>query len=188
MPDNPFYNTAWRQKPDYQGGFLLDGGVHQMAGLRYLLEAFGLRLQSVSASAMLIRDDLAPFDTLQALFKTNDPKVGGMFMSSLGQEVSKGPSLVLCGSKALLEMTRGQHGYTLSIRKGRQDTALGTYGATGVDEEFVAFAEALTAGPDSEAAKIVAQKSGPRAALEDVRCIEESLNSAQSQEWRPLSV
>ncbi len=35
--DNKYYNTPWRTKPEYQGGFLLDGGVHYTAGIRILL-------------------------------------------------------------------------------------------------------------------------------------------------------
>lgn len=27
-PGNKYYETEWRKKPGYQGGFLLDGGVH----------------------------------------------------------------------------------------------------------------------------------------------------------------
>lgn len=27
-PGNKWYETEWRKKPEYQGGFLLDGGVH----------------------------------------------------------------------------------------------------------------------------------------------------------------
>lgn len=27
-PGNKWYETGWRKKPEYQGGFLLDGGVH----------------------------------------------------------------------------------------------------------------------------------------------------------------
>ncbi|KAG9098916.1 hypothetical protein FRC06_005838, partial [Ceratobasidium sp. 370] len=32
-----WYNTAWRTVPEYQGGFVLDGGVHHAAALRLIL-------------------------------------------------------------------------------------------------------------------------------------------------------
>lgn len=35
-PGGKYYETAWRKVPDYQGGFLLDGGVHYTDMLRYI--------------------------------------------------------------------------------------------------------------------------------------------------------
>lgn len=34
---NKYFHTSWRQIPSYQGGFVLDGGVHDIALLRLIL-------------------------------------------------------------------------------------------------------------------------------------------------------
>jgi predicted dehydrogenase len=34
---NKYFHTTWRQTPAYQGGFVLDGGVHDVALLRMIL-------------------------------------------------------------------------------------------------------------------------------------------------------
>ncbi|KAL7009267.1 hypothetical protein EMMF5_000897 [Cystobasidiomycetes sp. EMM_F5] len=107
-PENPYYNTAWRKNPEYQGGFLLDGGVHFVAGIRYLLSALGVQMASVSAFNCLIRDDLAPFDTLQGVIKTDNERVGGTFIISMAHEVSKPSGYVIRGSKAIITVKSKQ--------------------------------------------------------------------------------
>jgi len=63
-----WYNTAWRTVPDYQGGFLLDGGVHNAAALRVILP-FSLGTSTVSGIASLTREYLKPQDTIQAVIQ-----------------------------------------------------------------------------------------------------------------------
>ncbi|KAL1740407.1 hypothetical protein HDZ31DRAFT_67970 [Schizophyllum fasciatum] len=62
--DNKYYNTSWRTVPKYQGGFLLDGGVHFAAGLRTVL---GRPIDRISSFAALNRDILPPHDTIHAI-------------------------------------------------------------------------------------------------------------------------
>ncbi|KAG6822677.1 hypothetical protein H0H92_012962, partial [Tricholoma furcatifolium] len=61
-----WYKTPWRTVPDYQGGFLLDGGVHTVAALRVMLPA---RLTHLSGFASLNKDYLAPHDTINAVVR-----------------------------------------------------------------------------------------------------------------------
>lgn len=58
--------TQWRTVPDYQGGFLLDGGVHFVAGLAAM---FG-PIQSVFGLSSLSWEHLAPKDTVTAVCRT----------------------------------------------------------------------------------------------------------------------
>ncbi|CAE6428749.1 unnamed protein product [Rhizoctonia solani] len=68
--DNKYYQTSWRTVPDYQGGFLLDAGVHTNAALRRVLgSSFPLDTAKVSSFASLTRDYLAPHDTFQAVIQ-----------------------------------------------------------------------------------------------------------------------
>ncbi|KAJ7625542.1 hypothetical protein FB45DRAFT_1083826 [Roridomyces roridus] len=64
--DNKYYKTPWRTIPAYQGGFLLDGGVHTCAALRVLLPRL---LTHVSGFASLNYDHLKPHDTIHAVVK-----------------------------------------------------------------------------------------------------------------------
>ncbi|KAJ7811918.1 hypothetical protein B0H14DRAFT_2858646 [Mycena olivaceomarginata] len=59
--DNKYYKTPWRTVPDYQGGFLLDGGVHTVAALRTMLPE---PLTHLSSFASLNHDHLKPHDTI----------------------------------------------------------------------------------------------------------------------------
>ncbi|KAL1858281.1 hypothetical protein VTK73DRAFT_7865 [Phialemonium thermophilum] len=64
-PDgNPWHATEWRNIPDYQGGFILDGGVHNAALLRAVLPDLPERIISV---ATLHRSHLPPHDTVMGL-------------------------------------------------------------------------------------------------------------------------
>jgi len=62
--NSKWYKTPWRTVPDYQGGFLLDGGVHTIAALRVVLPR---PLTHLSAFASLNKDYLKPHDTFQAI-------------------------------------------------------------------------------------------------------------------------
>ena len=66
---NLSFETAWRKKPEYQGGFLLDGGVHFIAGTRVMLGPSNLIVR-LSALTKLTRDYLPPVDTVDAIMKT----------------------------------------------------------------------------------------------------------------------
>ncbi|GAA5917754.1 hypothetical protein JCM6882_001315 [Rhodosporidiobolus microsporus] len=93
--------TGWRSKPDYQGGFILDGGVHFAAGLRHILSP-SHSLTSIFARASQIQPHLPPTDSLTGLLTaspsspssyTPDPphdnapkEVYGTFAFSFGTE------------------------------------------------------------------------------------------------------
>lgn len=68
-----WYNTPWRTIPDYQGGFLLDGGVHTIAALRTMLPS---SFKTLSGFASLNKDWLAPHDTINAVVQSADGSHG----------------------------------------------------------------------------------------------------------------
>jgi predicted dehydrogenase len=53
----------------YQGGFLLDGGVHYAAGIRMVL---GVPIERVSSFGRLNKEHLAPIDTVHATLHLAD--------------------------------------------------------------------------------------------------------------------
>lgn len=64
LPDGSSYHgTTWRTVPDYQGGFLLDGGVHWAALLRTVLPK-RYKPAGVVAFKSLHRAHMVPHDTL----------------------------------------------------------------------------------------------------------------------------
>ncbi|KDQ32487.1 hypothetical protein PLEOSDRAFT_1091124 [Pleurotus ostreatus PC15] len=65
--ESKWYKTPWRTVPDYQGGFLLDGGVHTAAALRVMLPS---PLTHLSGFASLNKDYLPPHDTIHAIAKS----------------------------------------------------------------------------------------------------------------------
>jgi len=67
--ESKWYKTPWRTVPDYQGGFLLDGGVHTIAALRAMLPH---QLTHLSGFASLNKDYLKPHDTIHAIVKAGD--------------------------------------------------------------------------------------------------------------------
>ena len=76
--------TSWRKTPSYQGGFLLDGGVHFTAGIRLLLSAGrGTCIETLSAHTAQLQAHLPPADTVDATMKTNTG-ITGSFSVSFG--------------------------------------------------------------------------------------------------------
>jgi predicted dehydrogenase len=63
--ENPYYQTAWRQKPAHPGGFLSDHGVHSAAVFRMVLG----EVESVTGEVAQMRADLIPADTLSATLR-----------------------------------------------------------------------------------------------------------------------
>lgn len=73
--------TAWRKTPHYQGGFLLDGGVHYVAATRRLLGSD--KPVAISAYTTLLQKHLPPVDTVNAIWKT-ESGASGTFSVSFG--------------------------------------------------------------------------------------------------------
>ena len=62
---NKYYVTKWRAQPQYQGGYILDGGVHEICKLRMM---FG-DVEEVAAITHQFKSDLPPADTLTCSLK-----------------------------------------------------------------------------------------------------------------------
>ncbi|KAL5520816.1 hypothetical protein ACEPAF_2819 [Sanghuangporus sanghuang] len=116
--DSKWYKTPWRTVPDYQGGFLLDGGVHSVAILRTLLLD---PLKQVTSFASLSRPHLPPQDTITALIsctpvserssESKDKKTHGIFELSFAAPAPSrsevGNTIILTGDKGWLEIATG---------------------------------------------------------------------------------
>lgn len=72
--------TSWRKTPAYQGGFLLDGGVHMVAALRLILGSED-PITTVSAQSQQLQEYLPPVDTVDAVVKTQSGASGVVSLS-----------------------------------------------------------------------------------------------------------
>ena len=92
---NKYYQTEWRKTPEYQGGFLLDGGVHFIAGIRVLLGGGGVKVKKVSAFTTQQQEYLPPVDTVDATFQLDNGGTGS-FSISFGTTYSGSEWSVAC--------------------------------------------------------------------------------------------
>jgi len=169
-----YFETVWRKKPEYQGGFVLDGGVHFVAGTRLLLgeEAKPVALTAYST---LLREHLPPVDTVNSVWLTKSG-ISGTFSVSFGTTLSgneytiaaeKG-SVSVIGSKVIVRQGEENEGKFSEINfKDRGE-------GNGVEQEVAAWAEALTKGQ-------TISKQSPEEALADLEILEKILRSGEAQ-------
>ncbi|KAJ1568950.1 hypothetical protein HK405_011881 [Cladochytrium tenue] len=176
-PDNKYFNTPWRKEPAYQGGFLLDGGVHQVAGLRMLLAAASLRIARVSAFGALLEDRLRPLDTLHAAVATNDGRAAGVVSISYATEFRSGLDIEIVTTRGTVTWTPTEVKVVTKDASDSGKTAEETRifeNDRGVATEMVAFAECARDRGAPETGL------SPREALRDLELLEALLDSASS--------
>ncbi len=72
MPQNKYFQSAWRRDGSFPGGFLVDGGVHHVAAMRLILG----EIAEVTAQATLHDTGLPPADTLTAALRFENGALG----------------------------------------------------------------------------------------------------------------
>ncbi|KAK7965235.1 hypothetical protein PG988_010239 [Apiospora saccharicola] len=165
--DNKYLNTAWRAKPEYQGGMLLDAGVHYTSALRKLLGPENA-VDSVVAQTALIKSYLPPVDSINAVLKTKSNVVGS-FIFSVGTTLGAFDFLIGCehgsvqaeGGKVVT--TRGTGADATREEKTFEKT-------NGVKEEVRAWAEGMASGTPNP-------QQAPEMALADLELLEMMLTS-----------
>ncbi|OQD75260.1 hypothetical protein PENDEC_c008G05264 [Penicillium decumbens] len=166
--DNKYYQTAWRKIPEYQGGFLLDGGVHMTAGLRLILGPE--RITTLSAQSQLQQEYLPPVDTVDAVVQTESAATGIVSLS-WGSQFSDSTFEFAC-EKGVVTL------------KGDDVTVNGKvhhigFDGKGVGPEVAEFATAIV----NE--RPVEKRLSPEAALADLEVLEQML---KSEGWKRTSV
>lgn len=96
--DNKYLKTAWRQKPEHIGGFLSDGGVHQLA---LLTEVLG-EVEYVSGHTKQIREESGTDDVLFSTFKLKSGVIGTFTYGSSFGATDKSTSLTIFGTEGSL--------------------------------------------------------------------------------------
>ena len=171
-PGNKYFETSWRKTPDYQGGFLLDGGVHFVAGLRKILPC---KISQISAFTRLNREFLLPADTVHAILRLEDGSTG-LF----------GISFAATKAKFEIELMGQEGSITVDLKYGADSTViLTTKGGTeetksfkdvnrnAIFSEFVAFGNAVLEGKKDSS-------GDPEEALADLAVLEYMLKSGEN--------
>ncbi|VBB80435.1 Putative Oxidoreductase [Podospora comata] len=165
--DNKYFNTQWRKVPDYQGGFLLDGGVHFVAALRYLLGASGQELSKVTAYTALLEKRLQPLDTIHGVASTKQG-VNGSIVLSFGTEFKNGTDLEIITTNGTVSWSPTE---VKTVTKEGESKKEFEY-SSGVGEEVAVFARAIKAGTEK-----VDGLQTPEEAFRDLEVLEGLLES-----------
>jgi predicted dehydrogenase len=160
--------TPWRKDPGYQGGFLLDGGIHNIAATRLILGEDNA-ISRVSAFTAQLQPHLPPIDTINGTLRTKSG-VSGTVAISFGTTLDdksyhfgfeKGKIIVEDGVTKIIY----NDGKTATQESSK-------YSGTGVKEEIKAWAKALIAGKADE-------KQSPKEAFEDLKLLEALIQSGE---------
>lgn len=148
QPGSKYYETEWRKKPEYQGGFLLDGGVHFIAGIRKLIGGGGEKVKRISAYTTMLRDYLPPIDTVDSTWQLSNGSTG-TFSVSFGTTFSGAEWTVACEDGTVSvdrdEVTikpKGGEAKTEKVKDEFGDVGIGS----GVKSEVFAWAGSLREG------------------------------------------
>jgi predicted dehydrogenase len=148
--------------PTHQGGFLLDGGVHFIAGIRLLLgseEPF----ETVCAHTAQLQQHLPPVDTLDAVLKTKNG-VTGTVSISFGTTF-KGTGYSVACEKGVVNVMRE------TVKIGGETKEVPNE-KSGVPPEVRTWGEAIMAGQADP-------RQSPEEALADLELLEAMLKSGE---------
>jgi predicted dehydrogenase len=105
---NPYAGTQWRQKPQHVGGFITDGGVHNVNALRYWFGEF----LSGFAYARSVNPEIGKPDSFQFSFQMESGVSGALniFLSSRGHMENR---LLILGETGAITVRQNQ----VTVRK-----------------------------------------------------------------------
>jgi len=172
LQDNKYFNTPWRKEPKYQGGFLLDGGVHYAAVMRMIVG----EIKEVNAQVSQIRSHLPPADTISSSIKYENGALGTCFIT-FSMLQSTPHSLKVIGDKGSIRVTRSE----VELTQNNSDGIV----ITKPDLKDEAILVELSTFLDAIATKHLPNNSNsslvnsPQEALQDVAVIEAMLESGK---------
>lgn len=176
---NPYFSSSWRR--NFTGGFILDMGVHYIAGLRMVV---GCEVATVSAVTTHVDMSLPPPDNISALIRLENG-CGGVFVLVVS---SSAPKIFwrVTGSKGTLQIERGnkdgQHGYTVHFYSASGQSKSSFHPFCGVTEELKAFIHDISEATVKDEASYSAE---PRSSFiegaRDIAVLEAMLESGRKQ-------
>ena len=148
------------EAPGYQGGFLLDGIVHQTAMLRYVS---GQEIMKTRGFARQIAPHPPPLDTVNSGIPLSGEGTGTLSMSFAATR--RATELTIIGSKGSFFLTDGPDGFVLELDLASGKSRKETIKSNGVQIEIKAFLEAISSGKSQARAE-------PKEARNDLAIIE----------------
>ena len=164
---------ARRQNPDYQGGFLLDGGIHFVAAIRCLLAAAGQTVSTVRASTSLINENLAPTDTLNANMTTAN-KRNGTFNLSYGSKFRRECQLRIVMTSGAVAASPSEVTISTNDKRAIQEKTFRFPSSSGVREEVAAFAQSIHTNEPNP-------RGSPEQAFHDLKLLQGMLESGEEE-------
>lgn len=171
-PGGKYFETPWRKKPEYQGGFLLDGGVHFVAGTRLLLGE-DAKPTSLAAYTTLLQEHLPPVDTVNSVWHTKSG-ISGTFSVSFGTTLSGSEYAIAC-EKGSVTIVKSK----VTVREGEENE--GKFSEKDFPEEGGGVKQEVAAWAHSIAAGKADPKQSPEEALADLEILELMLKSGEAQ-------
>ena len=162
--DSPHVQTTWRNSGEVLGGYLLDGGVHHIAGLRVLLG----EIESVCALTAAHRAYLPPADTMSAALRFASGVVGTYLITYAVGSTLGTDAVHIGGTEGSLRVSRGE----LVLNRGEESERQEFNVLISVREELAAFLAAVRDGAP--------HRNSPHEALQDLAVVEAMLASAQA--------
>lgn len=156
-----YYETEWRKTPQYQGGFILDGGVHHVALLRFVS---GEEIIETRGFARQVAAHMPPLDTVNAGILLSGGATGTFSMSF--SSTKSATEFFFIGTKGTITMTDSPSGTTVRLDDVTGKTLKEeTVTNHGVEREIRAFLKAVAVGKAES-------RAGPEEALNDLAVIE----------------
>ena len=162
--DSPHVQTTWRNSGEVLGGYLLDGGVHHIAGLRVLLG----EIESVCALTAAHRAYLPPADTMSVALRFASGVVGTYLITYAVGSTLGTDAVHIGGTEGSLRVSRGE----LVLNRGEESERQEFNVLISVREELAAFLAAVRDGAP--------HRNSPQEALQDLAVVEAMLASAQA--------
>lgn len=169
-PDSKYLSTEWRKNPKHIGGYLSDGGVHQLA---LLTEILG-QVESVSAQTKQIRELSGADDILFSTMKLKSGAIGTFTYGSAFGASDKSTSLTIFGTNGSIvyDFSPSLPKPTITYKTGSNakeasdQTVIEVEEVNALQEEFKNFAAAVKA-KDKSLVKVPPAKAFHHLAIVD---------------------
>lgn len=159
---NKYYHTAWRRDNSFPGGFILDGGVHNIAAIRAVMG----EIDSLSAYVTQVRPDLPPADTLCATFRFANGAIGIWTHTVAASSPWLNASMQILGEGGAMQVNSRQLDISIDGKQSSQ-----AFQVDAIKQELADFARVIQGSP---------MRSTPAQALQDVAVIQAILESART--------
>ncbi|ODQ67643.1 NAD(P)-binding protein [Nadsonia fulvescens var. elongata DSM 6958] len=143
-PTSKYQTTSWRMKPHHIGGYLSDGGVHQMAALTSILGP----VKSVNASTTQVREESGDVDTLTALMRLESGAFGSYTYTTVIGACKKVNKIEIYGEEgSIVYDLSDKEGAIIDVYCAKKEKQTFTVKENfyGISGEFANFYEAVSA-------------------------------------------